>query len=335
LEDGETGSIRPRSAFLLCGIVPSLFREAITGSSIYVKLRREKPRMFGKNLPGSRDSGMINYLAADMGASKMRQLFSPALRSTWYFLALAYIFSWLCWLPVVLSRQNAINTPFLLLYVLGGFGPSAAGLFTAWRENGRAGLRALLRRGLELRFAGMWWAVIVLIWPLILGLAAFIASRVGSSPYPYSPLWKLIAAQPLLILPQILVALVGGPLSEEFGWRGYAQEHLQENLGKLGASLWLGLFWGAWHYPLFYMVGTTQSNISATLFLANTFPLAVIFTQVYNGTGRKLGAAILLHFMFNFSLGFVPLLDPVTFASLVGVTFGIALIIVIRWLTQR
>lgn len=250
------------------------------------------------------------------------------------FAGLTYGFSWLCWIPVALSRQNAINSGFVLLYALGGFGPSLAGLFLARRAGGRDGLRALLRRALELRFPGRWWALILLIWPVLFGLAALIASLAGTSPYPYSPLGKLIEAQPLVLIPQGLITLLGGPLSEEYGWRGYALDRLQDKMGSLRASLLLGLAWGLWHLPLFFMVGTAQSNLSAALFLLNILALAVLFTWVYNGTGRSLGAAVLLHFGFNFVSGFVPLLDTLTFGALAGLSALAAIGVGVRWVRK-
>lgn len=251
------------------------------------------------------------------------------------FTGLAFGLSWLCWVPVALSRQNALNSGFVLLYAIGGFGPSLAGLYLAWREGGREGLKTLAGRALALRFSWRWWGAILLLWPLLFGLAALFASLAGGSPYPYSSIGKLIETQPLLIIPQILITLLAGPISEEYGWRGYAQDRLQARLGKLWGSLLLGLVWGLWHLPLFFMLGTTQSNLSLPLFLFNILTLGVIFAAVYNGAGRSLGAVILLHFMFNLVAGFVPLLDRVTFAWLDGLCGLLALGVGVWWIKRK
>ena len=38
--------------------------------------------------------------------------------------------------------------------------------------------------------------------------------------------------------------LVGGPMSEEFGWRGYAMNALTDRLKRRAASLIVGAAWG-------------------------------------------------------------------------------------------
>lgn len=62
-----------------------------------------------------------------------------------------------------------------------------------------------------------------------------------------------------------LVFLVGGPLGEDFGWRGYAMPALSAK------SNWLiiGVIWGLSHLPLFLMVGTAQSSISIPMVMFN------------------------------------------------------------------
>jgi uncharacterized protein len=105
-----------------------------------------------------------------------------------------------------------------------------------------------------------------------------------------------------------LVLLLGGPLGEEFGWRGYAQPVLQDRLGWRTASLVLGLVWGMWHLPLFYIAGTAQVHIPLALFLLSVLAMSVLFAWLVNRTAGSVVAALLFHTAINFWPSVVPIL---------------------------
>jgi hypothetical protein len=48
--------------------------------------------------------------------------------SPWLFFTLAFVLSWLFWVPAAIMSQSTDLTPPGILFLLGGFGPSAAGV---------------------------------------------------------------------------------------------------------------------------------------------------------------------------------------------------------------
>lgn len=52
---------------------------------------------------------------------------------------------------------------------------------------------------------------------------------------------------PALWIPFAITILFLGPLSEEFGWRGCAQDRLGARFTPLAGSLVLGVVWALWH----------------------------------------------------------------------------------------
>ena len=78
-------------------------------------------------------------------------------------------------------------------------------------------------------------------------------------------------------------------VGEEVGWRGFALPRLQIQRSALRATLILSIFWGFWHLPTFLFENSLVAGLGMALFFVFiTFPVAVIYTWLYNGTGGSL-----------------------------------------------
>lgn len=158
----------------------------------------------------------------------------------WAFFLLAFAWSWRCWLlsPAVKPDSPSLATVFMYA---GSFGASMAAVLVVANAGGRAGLRAWLVRCLRWPMGwqhGWRWMALALVLPVALtALAATLHIALGGSVGP-SP----AAGHVLMTLVNIpLVFLLGGPLGEELGWRGFALPNLQERFDWRVASLSLGL----------------------------------------------------------------------------------------------
>jgi membrane protease YdiL (CAAX protease family) len=98
--------------------------------------------------------------------------------------------------------------------------------------------------------------------------------------------------------------LFGGPLFEEFGWRGFLKPRLQEVMPPWIAAMCVGAMWAAWHAPLFFVPWTSGSPIN---FLLITVGVSSLYALAFNGSGGAVVVAILMHAAFNASSQF---LDP-------------------------
>ncbi len=96
--------------------------------------------------------------------------------------------------------------------------------------------------------------------------------------------------------------LIRGPLGEELGWRGYLQLELSKRFSLLKASLIVGVIWGVWHLPLWFISGYQGIDLLlySVSFMVGLVAFSVIIGFVY-GRGRNLLYAILLHQMLNFT----------------------------------
>ena len=147
------------------------------------------------------------------------------------FFTLAYVCSWLVFLPMILFRAP------IQLTILASFGPAIAALITHRLATGN--YRAY-------RVYTTFSRTLIL---------------TSLTAYNYS-------------------TLLGGPLGEEPGWRGYALPRLEAHLGPLWASLVLAFLWAGWHLPLFLIPGWTSSWV--WIYVLNLIGLCVIMSLSAN-----------------------------------------------------
>lgn len=94
--------------------------------------------------------------------------------------------------------------------------------------------------------------------------------------------------------------LLGGPLGEEIGWRGFLLPELLERTHPFAASLILGLIWALWHLPIDLYAGFGAQGLAAILVrIVWTLPVTILMTWFYLRTGGNLLVALLLHASLN------------------------------------
>ena len=170
----------------------------------------------------------------------------------WRYIAIYYAiacgFSWAVWTPVILGggglRLLHIVPSKPIFTALGTLGPLLACYVTHRIAVGN--WRAV--RLLPARPADWAW---ILLGPLLVLPCLFVVLPILISLAPPQT-WS----RHIMILQQIPVLmfnynLLSGPLSEEFGWRGFLQPRVQEVLPPWAAAICVGIMWAGWHLPLF------------------------------------------------------------------------------------
>lgn len=224
------------------------------------------------------------------------------------FFILVFGWSWLLWGLLAITGLPPLATPGIFLLVLGGFGPSLAAVaIVIWSgspgERASFWVRLVSPRRIPLR-----WAVVILTLPLALTMLALVADRIlGGVPSDLIDIAAATLARPGALAALVAQMLIGGALAEELGWRGYALDRLVIRWSPLVASLLLGAIWALWHVPLFFVRGTAQGEMGVLssgfgLFCLTIIAQSILFTWIYQHTGRSILAAVALHFMIDFSL---------------------------------
>jgi membrane protease YdiL (CAAX protease family) len=222
------------------------------------------------------------------------------------FFVLAFGMAWSIWFVMRAAAiqpilgPNFSTSPGYLLLMVGAAGPTWAALLVSSLAPGHADRSALARRLLRWR-VGVGWYLIALGLPLLLALMTAVcytlAGGLGFAGLQVGPLVGLA--------PQLLWTLVlGGPLEEELGWRGFAFPLLRAKTNAVVSSLIIGVLWGLWHLPLFLLPGTSQYVLVTQHplgilwfvgFVVQTTALSVLFGWLVTRTNESVPIAMVFH----------------------------------------
>jgi membrane protease YdiL (CAAX protease family) len=209
---------------------------------------------------------------------------------------LAYGVTWLLWSPVVFlglpvfSPTSHAPTWYLAPAIIVGV-TGVAFLMTAVTQ-GRPGVRRLLQRVTDWRVGLRWYAVAILLIPVV---SILVAVALGSPEA-----LRALTPSALLFYPAAYFShFFFGPLFEESGWRGFALPRMQHRFGPLRGTLLLGLLWSAWHFflyvPMWFAGGAAGGLSSLLLFTVLTTSMAFLFTWLLNNARASLLVAFLMH----------------------------------------
>ena len=220
-----------------------------------------------------------------------------------YFL-IAFVFSWLMFLPALLAYYGLLSLSDQLvgyLAIAGLLGPVLSGFVMSAATEGGAGVRDLLRRIVLWRVGLRWYLFALLGLPAVMMLGTLLRPGALAS--------FDISAQPVTLaylLAFVSMVLIGGPLFEEPGWTGFAQPRLQWLHGPLVGGLILGGLWALWHLPGFLIPSQNLRDIPPrgtfldfVVFALALMGLRLVIMWVVNNTMGSVLMAVLTHASWN------------------------------------
>ena len=231
-------------------------------------------------------------------------------RSPFVFFGLTFAYSWIIWLPSILAglgvelginaeAYTSVSVP------IGGFAPLVAAITMVARKHGRKECWRFIKTGFDFKVKPVYYLLAFLI-PLIISVSSHYLPSLFGLQVIDTLIPEEIGNPYILLVPVFIFMLLVGGGQEEFGWRGYAQEPLQERFGIIKASLIIGFVWGIWHLPLWIMPGDGHSRYSFIAFVIHTIFVSVVYAWIYNASGKKMIVAWIFHGMANMIVGFFP-----------------------------
>ncbi len=213
------------------------------------------------------------------------------------FFIITFTFSWTIWgIGVLLSNFTDLVLPVWLvlpIVIIGAFGPLVGSVWLTYKSGGWKAVKTFLKRGLRIKEVSVFVWVAMFLIPIIAMLITIFFVRLthGEGNLDYIG---------LLIFPfYIILMYLGGPIQEEYGWRGYALDRMQKRWNALVSSLILGIIWASWHIPLFFIHGAPQENMTLGLFYVSVVSTSILMTWLYNNSNANVFVALTYHSIGN------------------------------------
>jgi uncharacterized protein len=220
--------------------------------------------------------------------------------------ALCLVLSWVPWSVLGALGADVDDGLAALVFGLAASGPSLAGLamWLLMRRERRGG-----RRPSATWLSWVWPVVAIVVGatPAVVAAVVLGLDDLGAIPLHVASVAAGVGG-PLGVL---AYTLMSGPLSEEFGWRGFVQPRLRLRYGRVRTAVVMGIAWGLWHVPLFFLTGTGQHakglfSLQGALFFAGLFPLCYTILFVTEHLRGGVCGAVLVHAAWNASDALMP-----------------------------
>lgn len=205
------------------------------------------------------------------------------------------------WGPIALFKIPTVNLvngkmgPLwaIILFVIGGFIPSIIGITLTGIFEGKIEVKKMLKKAFMIK-PGKKWFIIIMLTSILIAFSLISIYMLLGGKFDFSQFW--------IQLPGFIPLILIGPLSEEFGWRGFAIKRLMKKLNPNLTSLVIGVLWSFWHLPLFYIHGSSQYefNLPFPAFLISVTGISFAFTYFYLKTDKSIFSAIFFHWIYTY-----------------------------------
>ncbi|MBI9049428.1 MAG: CPBP family intramembrane metalloprotease [Anaerolineaceae bacterium] len=236
----------------------------------------------------------------------MRKISDAVIRYPLFsFFVLTFFLSWLAGFPAVIFH----DWPGIIAFMM-SFAPALAAVIILSISEKKSGVLALIE-SLRIWRVRWYWYVIILAGPAFTMLVTVLVFwGMGKLSVDESfPLFHLSGSHILVLVVVFLYQLVV-VWGEELGWRGFALPRLQQRFHPIIAAVLLGLIWGIWHLPYFFMTDSVHANMSLTFFILSTVGYSIIYAWIYNGSKGSLLMMSLFHAANNTTVSFTMMFVP-------------------------
>lgn len=241
------------------------------------------------------------------------------------YLICTFTFAWVLWGILVVGgkldiEQLKFGTPLaMLFFIIGGLAPTICEIGIKKKYTNKKEFNLFIKNIINPKHN-------IKLYILAIGLAfthCIIPIFSGGATVT-NPIYVAIMLFPMMI--------IGGGL-EEVGWRGFLQSELEKKLTPVISTLIVGVVWGIWHLPLWFINGSPQSNMSFMNFCISGIGLSFLLAGIYNLT-ESIFLSIIFHACIN-SLMVVFTPNDNLIQTCIVLIFDMVVFLVLTYLNER
>lgn len=243
------------------------------------------------------------------------------------FFVLAYLFTWMFWIPAVFVPENIG----IILMLIGLIAPAIISTIFVLASDSEA-----LKQDLKNKVFGFykvkWQNVIlaIIVFALIIVASILLSLLFGQSieQFAFTEDFSFTGVGIAGAFITILVASI----IEEVGWKGYCEDSIGDYMNWFWESMIFGVLWSLWHLPLLFIPGTYQAGLMVNpLYVVNFFisgvPMGFIITWVYLVSDRSILACMIFHLFVNFMQEKIAMTPETKCVETIVVTVATAIIV--------
>ena len=244
------------------------------------------------------------------------------------FFALAYLFTWVFWIPAIVVPQELGG----ILMLIGLLTPAVVSTVFVLASGSE-----LLKKDLKIKVFDFYivkWRNVLL---AILQFAGIVVCSILLSLAFGQSLDQFSFTEDFSFtgvgIGSALITVTLASIIEEVGWKGYCEDSIGAYMNWFWESLIFGALWSFWHFPLLFIKGTYQAGLMVNpLYVINFFisgiPLGYIITWVYLVSDRSILACMVYHLTVNFLQEKIAMTPETKCVETIVVTIVAAIIVI-------
>ncbi len=243
------------------------------------------------------------------------------------FFAMAYLFTWIFWIPAIFVPGNA-GAGLMLIGLIAPAVVSTLFVLLSGSEKMKKDLKDKL-----IGFHKVKWRNVVL---AVTVFAAIVAGSILLSLAFGQSLNQFSLTEDFSFtgvgIGSALFTIIAASIIEEVGWKGYCEDSIGNYMNWFWESMIFGAIWSLWHFPLIFIKGTYHAGLTVNpLYVINFFvsavPMGFIITWVYLASDRSILACMVFHLFVNFMQEKIAMTPETKCVETIVVTIAAAIIV--------